>query len=362
MSTSRSDWLRSAPVTATNAKADTPLFPYLVRLVRGEDMSPTDAAKFFRILTDQNTYPRQIAAALTALTAKGETGEELAGMASVMRSLAIPVKRPQKTSLDIAGTGSSDAKTFNVSTAAALVAAGAGLTVAKQSNRGVTSNSGSVEVLSELGVKPATDPEIAHTSLSGTGLCFLFAPKFHPALRRLSEIRSSLGIRTCLNVLGLLANPAGASRQLIGVWHPSLVEPVAQALALLKSDAAWVVHGEDGLDELTLSGKTMIATVANGKVKRFTISPTNFGIKAGPIDHLKAKTPKQSAQMIKDVLASRRRDEARSLIVLNAAAALVVGGVAKQPMQAARLAEQSIDSGQAQYKLERLIQATNKKS
>jgi len=137
---------------------------------------------------------------------------------------------------------------------------------------------------------------------------------------------------------------------------------VAQALALLKSDAAWVVHGEDGLDELTLSGKTMIATVANGKVKRFTISPTNFGIKAGPIDHLKAKTPKQSAQMIKDVLASRRRDEARSLIVLNAAAALVVGGVAKQPMQAARLAEQSIDSGQAQYKLERLIQATNKKS
>jgi len=167
MSTPRSDWLRSAPVTATNAKADTPLFPYLVRLVRGEDMGPKDAAKFFRILTDQNTYPRQIAAALTALTAKGETGEELVGMASVMRSLAIPVKRPQKTCLDIAGTGSSDAKTFNVSTAAALVAAGAGLTVAKQSNRGVTSNSGSVEVLAELGVKPAADPEIAHIGKIG---------------------------------------------------------------------------------------------------------------------------------------------------------------------------------------------------
>lgn len=361
MSKTRSDWLRSAPVTATNTKADTPLFPFLVRLLRGDDLSAADAAKFFRVLTDQNTYPRQIASALTALTAKGETGEELAGMASVMRALAVPVKRSQKAAVDIAGTGSSPAKTFNVSTAAALVAAGAGLTLAKQSNRGVTSGAGSIEVLSELGIKPTADPALAQTTLSGTGLCFMFAPKFHPALRRLSEIRSSLGIRTCLNVLGLLANPAKVSRQVIGVWHPSLVNPVAQALALLKSELAWVVHGEDGLDEVTLKGKTMIAVISGGSVKRLMVTPADFGLKPARTDHLKTSSAKESAQIIKDVLASRRRDEARSLIVLNAAAALIVGGIAKQPMQAARLAEQSIDSGQAQYKLERLIQTTNKK-
>ena len=361
MSTARSDWLQSAPVSATNAKADTPLFPFLVRLIRGEDLSVKDSATFFRVLTEQNTYPRQIAAALTALTAKGETSAELAGMASVMRELAIPVKRTQRVVVDIAGTGSSAAKTFNVSTAAAFVAAGAGLALAKQSNRGVTSSSGSVEVLTELGIKPTADPAVAQTSLNGTGLCFMFAPKFHPQLRRLSEIRSSLGIRTGLNVLGLLANPAHVTRQLIGVWHPSLVEPVAQALALLKSESAWVVYGEDGLDEITLKGSTKVAATAGGQVKYFTVTPADFGLKPGRIDHLKTSTPKESAQIISDVLASRRRDEARSLIVLNAAAALVVGGVAKQPMQAARLAEQSIDSGQAQYKLERLIQATNKK-
>jgi anthranilate phosphoribosyltransferase len=362
MSTKRSDWLRSAPVTATSAKADTPLFPYLMRMIRREDLSMKEASDFFKVLTDQNTYPRQIAAVLTALTAKGETAEELAGMASVMRTLAIPVKTTQKNIVDITGTGSSSARTFNVSTAAALVAAGAGLTVAKQSNRGVMSRSGSVDVLGELGVKASEEPDVAQVSLRGTGLCFMFAPKFHPQLRRLADIRSSLGIRTCLNVLGLLANPAGVTRQLIGVWHPSLLEPVARGLAMLKTDSAWVVHGQDGLDELTLSGKTMIGVVSNGGAKQVFLSPADFGLKAAKTEHLKANSAKESAAIIKDVLSSKRRDEARSLIVLNAAAALVVGGIAKEPIQAARMAEQSIDSGQAQYKLERLIQATNKKT
>ncbi len=358
----KTDWLLSAPVSATNAKAATPLFPFLARLIRRENLSTAEAADFFHALTDINANPAQIAGALTALTTKGETFEELAGMARVMRTNATKVKSAKKGAVDIVGTGSSSAKIFNISTAAALVAAGAGLTVAKQCNRGVTSRSGSSDVLGELGVRPANDATHAQASLNGTGLCFLFAPKFHPTLRRVGDIRRSLGIRTCLNVLGLLANPAPVSRHLLGVWHRSLVEPVAKALALLKTDSSWVVHGSDGLDEITLSGETFVSTVAANQMRSFVITPADFGLKAANIEHLRTGSAKESARIITDVLASRRRDEARSLIVLNAAAALVVGGLAKDPMHAARLAEQSIDSGQAQNKLNRLIQITNKKA
>lgn len=360
MPASRSDWLKSAPVSATSTKADTPVFPFLMKLMRGEDLSQADAAKFFQALTDENVGSIQIAAALTALTSKGETYEELAGMASVMRSLATPVKAP-KNAVDIAGTGSSSTRTFNVSTAAALVAAGAGLVVAKQCNRGVMTRSGSTDVLVELGVKLAEEPPIAQASLSGAGLAFLSAPKFHHALRRIGDVRGRLGIRTCLNILGLLSNPAGVSRHLIGVWHKSLVEPVAKALALLKAENAWVVHGSDGLDEITLTGKTFVGAVKGGEVRPYVVSPKDFGLKSAGLGALKTATAKDSANIIREVLASRRRDEARLLIVLNAAAALVVGGMATDPVQAARMAERSIDSGQAQNKLDRLIQVTNKK-
>ena len=357
----KTDWLLSAPLAATNSKADTPLYPYLARLMRGEDLAMGEAANFFRALTDINAHPAQIAGALTALTAKGETFAELAGMASVMRSNALTIKSRQADVVDITGTGSSSAKTFNVSTTAALVAAGAGLTIAKQCNRGVMSRSGSADVLTELGVKVAGEPALAQASLNGIGICFLFAAKFHPSLRRVGDVRRSLGIRTCLNLLGLLASPAPVSRMVIGVWHRSLVEPVAKALSLLNVERAWVVHGLDGLDEITLAGATAVVEVSGNATRNFQITPKDFGLKSGGIAHLHAESPKVSAKIISDVLASRRRDEARSLVVLNAAAALVVGGIAKDPMQAARLAEQSIDSGQAQNKLDRLIQTTNKK-
>jgi anthranilate phosphoribosyltransferase len=193
-------------------------------------------------------------------------------------------------------------------------------------------------------------------------MCFLLAPKFYPELRRLADVRGRVGIRTCLNILGLLVSPASVTRQVLGVWHRSLVLPAAHALAMLKREKAWVVHGEDGLDELTLAGKTYVADVQDGQVKTYVVTPKNFGLKAGSIEGARAETPKESAAIIRDVLSSRRRDEARSLVVLNAAAALIVGGIATDPMQAARLAEQSIDSGQAQNKLERLVQITNKKA
>ena len=358
---SKTQWLFAAPLSATNSKADTPLFPYLNRLIRGENLEADEAADFFRALTDFNANPAQIAACLAALTAKGETAAELAGMARTMRAQAVKIKSRQKNFIDVSGTGSSIAKTFNVSTAAALVAAGAGLAVAKHGSRSVMSDSGSADVLSKLGVKITVEPETAQVSLNGAGICFMFAPKFHPTLRRVGDIRRALGIRTSLNMLGVLANPANAPKQLIGVWHPSLLEPMGQALSVLGTERAWVVHGSDGLDEITLADETFVVEVNKKEVREFRIAPEDFKLQRAGIDHLKTETPEESAQIIRDVLSSKRRDEARSLVVLNAAAALIIGGITDEPSHAARLAEQSIDSGQAQNKLERLIQTTNKK-
>jgi anthranilate phosphoribosyltransferase len=357
----KTEWLFAAPASATNSKADTPLYKFLARLLRGENLQAEEASEFFRAMTDTNANSTQIAGALVALTAKGETFAELAGMARVMREQAVKISTRQTNFIDISGTGSSMAKTFNVSTAAALVAAGAGLVVAKHANRAVMSKTGSADVLGKLGVKVSGEPEVAQVSLNGAGICFMFAPKFHPTLRRVGDVRRNLGIRSCLNLLGVLANPANAPKQLIGVWHPSLIEPMAQALALLGTQNAWVVHGSDGLDEMTLTGKTFVAEVSGEKIRTFKISPEDFKLHRGKIEHLKASSAEQSAQIIRDVLASKRRDEARSLVVLNAAAALLIGGIAKEPIHAARLAEQSIDSGQAQNKLDRLVQTTNKK-
>ena len=358
---SKTQWLFAAPLSATNTKADTPLFPYLNRLIRGENLETQEASDFFRALTALDANPAQVAACLTALTAKGETAAELAGMTRTMRKQAVKIKSRQKNFIDLSGTGSSIAKTFNVSTAAALVAAGAGLTVAKHGSRAVMSDTGSADVLGKLGVKIACEPSVAQTSLNGAGICFMFAPKFHPTLRRVGDIRRALGIRTSLNLLGVLSNPANAPKQLIGVWHPSLLEPMAQALAILGTEKTWVVHGSDGLDEITLADETFVAEVTGNQIREFRIAPEDFKLQRAGIEHLKTETPDESAQIIRDVLKSKRRDEARSLIVLNAAAALIIGGVTDEPSHAARLAEQSIDSGQAQNKLDRLVQTTNKR-
>ncbi len=356
----KTEWLMSAPTSATNPKADTPLFPFLVRLLRGENLSMDEASEFFRAVTEQNANPAQIAGALVALTAKGETPEELAGMAKVMREQAVKIKSRQKNLIDVSGTGASAAKTFNVSTAAALVAAGAGLTVAKQVSRAGLSKSGSADAIGKLGVNISAEATVAQTCLSGAGICFMFAPTFHHALRQVGDVRRNLGFRTCLNLLGVLSNPANPSKQLVGVWHPSLLELLTESLALLQTERAWVVHGSDGLDEITLAGETFVAELDKGKIRNFKISPEDFGLQKADIKHLKAKSADESAQIIREVLESKRRDEARSLVILNAAAAIIVGGLATQPMQAARLAEQSIDSGSARIKLDRLLQTTNK--
>jgi anthranilate phosphoribosyltransferase len=303
---SKTDWLLSAPISATNSSANTPLHTFLVRLMRGENLSFDDASNFFLALIDENAKVEQIAAALVALAAKGETYEELAGMARIMREKALKISVGKKNCIDTAGTGSGLIKTFNVSTAAAFVISGAGLSVAKHGNRAVTSKTGSADVLTELGVKVASEPSAAQACLNGAGICFLFAPKFHPTLRRVGEVRKNLGVRTSLNLLGPLSNPANASKQIIGVWHPSLVEPMAKALSLLGTEHSWVVHGTDGLDEITISGETIVAEVTKDKIRKFNIKPEDFGLKRGETKHLHAKSPPESAKIVQDVLDRKR--------------------------------------------------------
>src|SRR5437762_13009206 len=250
-----------------------------MRLVGGENLSRTEAADFLDALLDRATTDTQIAAALIALTAKGETVDELAGMAEAMRRRATTLNSRHQRFIDTAGTGSSAAKRFNVSTVAAFVIAGAGLPVAKHGARSASSTSGSADVLEALGVNTATPPEIVERCLNDHGICFIFAPLFHRATARVAHVRRELGVHTTFNLLGPLTNPARAPFQLVGVWHRSLLEPVASALRALGSHAAWVVHGADGLDEITLSGETHVAAAGTSEnLRSFTVEPKDFGL------------------------------------------------------------------------------------
>src|SRR5882762_5830448 len=250
-----------------------------MRLMRGENLSRTEAANFLDALLSPAATDAQVAAALAVMAAKGETVEELAGMAEAMRNCAIPLRSRHPCFVDTAGTGSSVAKTFNVSTAAAFVIAGAGLPVAKHGSRAATSLCGSADVLEALGVNTACAPETVERCLNEHGICFIFAPLFHRTTARVAHVRRELGVHTTFNLLGPLTNPARAPFQLLGVWHPSLVEKVASVLALLGVKQAWVVHGADGLDEVTITGETFVAACsARAGVKTITSSPEDFGL------------------------------------------------------------------------------------
>ncbi len=334
-----------------------------MRLVRGENLSRTEAANFLDALLDPVATDTQIAAALIALTAKGETVDELAGMAEAMRERAIPLHSRHKRFIDTAGTGSSAAKRFNVSTAAAFVIAGAGLPVAKHGARSASSTSGSADVLEALGVNTAAPPEIVERCLNDHGICFIFAPLFHRATARVAQVRRELGVHTTFNLLGPLTNPARAPFQLVGVWDHSLVERVASALALLGVKQAWVVHGADGLDEVTITGETFVAACsARTGVETFTISPEDFGLQRRSIDR-RREDPFENARVTRAVLDGEKNGDfavARDLVVINAAAALYLAGVANDFQNATAMACESIDSGQAVSKLEALIRETNR--
>ncbi|MFN2452920.1 MAG: anthranilate phosphoribosyltransferase [Pyrinomonadaceae bacterium] len=356
----RPAWLLPTPARTDEPQTDTrSLRASLLHLMRGENLQRAEAASLLNALLDGAATDAQIAAALVALAVKGETVEELAGMAAAMRARAVPLNSRHEVFVDTAGTGSSYAKTFNVSTAAAFVIAGAGLPVAKHGSRAATSKSGSADVLAALGVSVTASPEVSEKCLNDVGICFMFAPLYHSATARVAAVRRELGVHTTFNLLGPLTNPARAPFQIIGVWHRALIEPLAQTLVELGTQRAWVVHGEDGLDEITLSESTAIAEAHQGGVRSFEIAPEDFGLERGTILHLRGGDAEANAAIIEAVLKGERRDEARSLVVANAAAALFVCGVANDLYAAARLAEQSIDSGAAHAKLELLRRTTN---
>lgn len=332
---------------------------FLARFMRDENLSRAEASQLLDWLLDGGATDAQIAAALIALKRKGETIEELAGLAEGMRARATRINCKHQRFIDTAGTGSSSAKTFNVSTAAAFVIAGAGLPVAKHGNRAASSRCGSADVLTALGVNVSAEQTISEECLNELGICFMFAPLYHGATARVASIRRELGVHTTFNILGPLTNPARAPRQIIGVWHPGLLEPVAKTLALLGSERAWVVHGTDGLDEITLADRTLVAETEGGRVRTFELTPADFGMTRTDLDTLRCDDAETSAGIVRAVLAGERNDEARDLVIINAAAALMVGGVANDLHEGVRLAGESIDAGMAIKKLDQLVQATN---
>ncbi len=340
-------------------KVESDLRSFLPRLMRGEDLSRAEAAQLLDALLDPEAADSQIASALIALRLKGETFEELAGLAEAMRERAVRITSRHACFIDTAGTGSSGVKTFNVSTAAAFVIAGAGLAVAKHGNRAASSRCGSADVLAVLGVNVSASAEVSEKCLNEIGICFMFAPLYHGATARVASVRRELGVQTTFNLLGPLTNPAHAPRQIIGVSNRDSVEPLASALALLGTERAWIVHGADGLDEVTITDKTFVAEARHSEVRRFEISPEDFGFERMGLDGLSSGDAEVNAGVIRAVLSGERQDAARALVIVNAATALRVGGVASDLREGTQLAQQSIDSGEAQKKLDQLVRATN---
>ena len=336
-----------------------------LRLMRGENLSRAEAGNFLDCLLNPVATDAQIAAALTSLAVKGETFDELAGIAEAMRNRAVPLRSRHARFIDTAGTGSSVAKTFNVSTAAAFVIAGAGLPVAKHGSRAATSRCGSADVLQALGVNTAAPPATVERCLNEHEICFIFAPLFHAATARVAHVRRELGVHTTFNMLGPLTNPAHAPFQIVGVWHRSLLERVASALVRLGVEKAWVVHGADGLDEITIADKTYVAACSStGEVETFTVSPDDFGLERQHFDGFCGKGPQENAHLIHAILqgeTTKTTSAARDLVIINAAAALYLAGVAPDLRYAVGLACESIDSGRAASKLDALVRETNRK-
>jgi anthranilate phosphoribosyltransferase len=332
------------------------MFTSLVgRVCAGEDLSLDEMRAAIGRIMQGECSEGEIATLLTALAHKGETVDELAGAAAAMREHMTPIRSRRTGILDTCGTGGVGSSLFNVSTAAAIVAAAAGVPVAKHGNRSVTSRSGSADVLEKLGVNVDASPAVVERSLDEIGLCFCFARTMHPAMRHVAAVRKKLGIRTIFNLLGPLSNPAGAECQLLGTGLAALREKLAQALLRLGAKRAVLVTGEDGLGEVTLSGKTFVTVAENGALRELTWTPADFGLEAKSMAALAVAGPDASAAIIRDVLTGAR-GAARETVVLNAAAALWSAGKDDSPVACANLASEAIDGGSARQLLSRLAE------
>jgi anthranilate phosphoribosyltransferase len=323
-------------------------------LMDGRDLSQEDAREVMNSIMAGEATPAQIGAFLVALRIKGETADEIAGCAEAMREHVLVV-RPARTDLvDTAGTGGDGARTFNISTAAALVAAAAGAGVAKHGNRAVSSSSGSADVLEALGFNLELPPETIARSIDELGFGFLFAPTHHPAMRHAAPVRRELATRTVFNVLGPLTNPAGARAQVVGVYAPELVPTIADVLARLGAERAFVVHGAAGVDELSPAGPNLVCEVANGQVRRREIDPLDLGIDRCAPEELGGGDPADNAETIRSIFSGAEGGK-RDAVLLNAAGAIAAGGLARDLGEGVGLAREAIDSGAAGERLEALI-------
>ena len=336
------------------------LKPYIKKVMAGQDLSQEEAATAMTLIMTGQATPAQIGGYLVALRMKGESVAEIAGSARAMRQQAsqVTVNRNGRPLLDTAGTGGDGAHTFNISTTAAFVIAGAGYDVAKHGNRAASSRSGSADVLEALGVNlDLTPPQVAHC-IETTGIGFLFAPKFHPAMRHAIGPRRELGVRTIFNVLGPLTNPAGATHQLIGVFDPQLTETMALVLGALGGTAASIVHGFGGLDELTTAGPNRISHLQAGQIVTTELDPADYGFRRSSLSTLRGGEPRENATISRAILAGQDQTARRDVVLLNAAAALTTH--THDFAQALSLATHSLDSGAALARLEALIQVSQR--
>ena len=331
----------------------------IARLAEGGTVSRDEAHAAMTEIMGGEATPAQIASYITALRIRGESAEVIAGSAAGMREKFTAVHAPGEIIVDTCGTGGDGAHTFNISTASAFVAAGAGITVAKHGNRSVSSKCGSADVLATLGVKIDCPAAVMDRCLAEIGIAFLFAPTLHPAMKFAIGPRREIGIRSIFNILGPLSNPAGARHGVLGVYHESLVTTLAQASATLGAKHLFVVHGRDGLDEITTTTASLIGEVRDGEVRVYELKPGDLGLPVASIHDLVGGDPAQNAEIVRAILAGEKGPK-RDIVLVNSAAAIVAGGKARDLKEGLSVAAKAIDSGAARAKMEKLAEMSNK--
>ena len=330
------------------------------KVVGGSNLEEAEMAVVMGAIMDGEAEPAAIASFITALAIKGETVDEITGAARVMRGRSTKVVVPEgSVVVDTCGTGGDASGTFNISTASAFVAAASGLTVAKHGGRAVTSKCGSADVLKALGVNIEATPERMEQCLSEVGIGFLFAPLLHGAMKHAAPVRAAIGIRTIFNILGPLTNPAGATRQVLGVYEPRLTELMAEVLRNLGADHAFVVCGEDGLDEFTLTERTRVTELSGGKIKTYYVTPEDFGLTRCAPSDLAGGDAAENAAIILEIFKGKK-GPARDIVVLNSAAAITAGGKSATIRDACSVAEEALDSGSALQKLDKLVEVSGR--
>jgi anthranilate phosphoribosyltransferase len=329
----------------------------IAKVATGAALSREEAARGFDTMMSGEATPSQMGGLLMALRVRGETVDEITGAVTAMREKMLRVQAPADA-IDVVGTGGDASGSFNISTCAAFIVAGAGVPVAKHGNRALSSRSGAADVLGALGVNIDLKPEDISRCIAEAGIGFMFAPAHHPAMKNVGPTRLELGTRTIFNLLGPLSNPAGVKRQMVGVFSRQWIEPLALVLKNLGTEAAWVVHGSDGLDEITTAGPTYVTALEGGVVRNFEITPDDAGLQRVKPEALRGGEAKDNAEALRDVLMGKKT-AFREVAVLNAAAGLMVAGRAKDLKEAVALAQTAIDSGEADARLKRLVSVSN---